>query len=179
MKDKIKFYIGLLLCLTGISLILIYFTFLKVLILIPIFLFIISIFIKSRLISIVINSLTLLPFLIIFLGDTIPTSGKIIVESRIRYQMVDIGQGDFVRNGIEYKRQNRRIFLQDTINGLHWLYVDSSDFQKLWPEPPFTMREKNYTIKAKFETYRLLSGAYAKATLLEYDSIEGNPMITK
>jgi hypothetical protein len=178
MKDKTKFYIGLLLCLIGITLIL-YFSLLKVLILIPISLFIISIFIKSRLISIVINSLIILPFLIIFLGDTIPTSGSIIVESRIRYQMVDFGQGDFVRNGIELKQHNKRIFLQDTINEIRWLYVDSDDFKKLWPEPPFTMREKNYTIKAKFKTYRLLNGEYAKATLLDYEKIEGNPMITK
>jgi hypothetical protein len=41
------------------------------------------------------------------------------------------------------------------------------------------MKEKNYTIKAKFKTYRLLNGEYAKATLMEYDSIEGCPMITK
>ena len=179
MKDRTKFYIELLLCFIGITLILLYFPFSKVLILIPLFLFIITIFIKSRLISILINSLIILPFLIIFFGDTIPISGKIIVESRIRYQVVDIGHGDFVRNGIEYKRKNRRIFLQDPLNGIQWLYIDSSDFKKLWPEPPFTMKEKNYTIKAKFETYRLLSGAYAKATLLEYDSIEGIPMITK
>jgi len=93
--------------------------------------------------------------------------------------MIDIGYGDFVRNGIEYRQRNKRIFLQDTINGIKWLYVDSSDFKKLWPEPPFIMREKNYTIKAKFKTYRLLNGEYAKATLLEFDSIAGNPMITK
>lgn len=115
----------------------------------------------------------------IYLGSIVPTSKSIIVESRIRYQMIDIGQGDFVRNGIEYKQRYKRIFLQDTANGIHWLYVSSSDFKKLWPEPPFTMKEKNYTIKAKFKTYRLLDGEYAKATLLEYDSIEGCPMITK
>jgi hypothetical protein len=130
-------------------------------------------------ISVVINSLTILPFLIIFIGDIIPTSGSIIVESRIRYQIIDIGQGDYIRNGIEYKRQNKRIFLQDTINGIKWLYVDSSDFNKLWPEPPFTMKEKNYTIKAKFKTHRLLNCEYSKATLLEYDSINESPMITK
>jgi len=151
----------------------------KILIIIPIFFFIISIIIESRIISAIINSLTLLPFLIIFIGDIIPTSGSIIIESRIRYQMIDIGQGDFVRYGIEYKQRNKRIFLQDTINGIRWLYVDSSDFKKLWPEPPFKMKEKNYTIKAKFKTHRLLNGGYAKATLVEYDSIEGSPMITK
>lgn len=93
--------------------------------------------------------------------------------------MVDFGQGDFVRNGIELKQNNKRIFLQDTINGIRWLYIDSDDFKRLWPEPPFTMREKNYTIKAKFKTYRLLNGDYAKASLIEYEKIEGNPMITK
>jgi hypothetical protein len=93
--------------------------------------------------------------------------------------MVDFGQGDFFRNGVELKRHNKRIFLQDTVNGIHWLYVTSDEFKKLWPEPPFKMREKNYTIKAKFKTYRLLNGKYAKATLLDYESIEGTPLITK
>lgn len=82
--------------------------------------------------------------------------------------MIDIGQGDFVWNGIEYKQRNRRIFLQDTVNGMQWLYVDSCDFKKLLPEPPFTMKEKNYTwLKPNLKTYRLLNGEYAKATLLE------------
>lgn len=152
---------------------------LKVLILIPISLYIISIIIKSRIISIAINSLIVLPFLIVFIGEIIPISGSIIVESRIRYQMIDIGQGDYLRNGIEYKQKNKRIFLQDTVNGIQWLYVDSCDFKKLWPEPPVTMKKKNYTIKAKFKTHRLLNREYAKAILLEYDSIEGSPMITK
>ena len=93
--------------------------------------------------------------------------------------MIDIGQDDFVRNGIEYKQQNKRIFLQDTVNGIRWLYVDSSDFKKLWPEPPFVMKEKNYTMKAKFKTHRLLNGAYSKATLIEFERINESPMITK
>ncbi len=130
-------------------------------------------------ISIAINSLTILPFLVLFVGNKIPISGNIIVESRIRYQIVDLGQGDFVRNGIELKQGNTRIFLQDTVNGIRWLYLDAGDFRKLWPEPPFTMREKNYTMKAKFKTHRLLNGQYSTATLLEYDTIHENPMITK
>jgi hypothetical protein len=165
MKDKTKFFIGLLLCIIGIALILYYAVF-KILILIPVFLFILSIYIKSRWISVVINALTILPFLLFFIGNNVPISGNIIIESKIRYQLIDLGQGDFVRNAIELKRRNKRIFLQDTINGISWLYVDSSDFKKLWPEPPFTMKEKNYTIKAKFKTHRLLFGGYSKATLL-------------
>ena len=131
MKDKTKFYIGLILCIIGFTLGIKYFSFLKILIIIPLLLFIISIFIKSRLISILINSLFILPFLVSFIGDTIPTSGEIIIESRIRYQVIDVGQGDFIKNGIEYKQQNRRVFLQDTIDGIQWLYVDSIDFKKL------------------------------------------------
>lgn len=152
---------------------------LKLLILIPITLFLFSLIFKSRTLSIIINSLTILPFLIVFLENRIPTSKDIIIESRIRYQMVDFGQSDFIRNGIEYKLDNKRIFLQDTINGIRWLYVNSNDFKKLWPESPFKMREKNYTIKAKFRTHRLLDGTYSKATLLEVDSINESPMITK
>jgi len=177
MKDFTKNIIGLILCVIGILLYL--FPFVKILILIPIIFFMFSIFIKKRFWSIILNIIPILPIIAIYLGSIIPTSKSIIVESRIRYQMIDIGQGDFVRNGIEYKQRHKRIFLQDTANGIHWLYVSSSDFKKLWPEPPFTMKEKNYTIKAKFKTYRLLDGEYAKATLLEYDSIEGCPMITK
>jgi energy-coupling factor transporter transmembrane protein EcfT len=177
MKDLTKNLIGLFLCLIGIWIYL--FPLAKIFILIPIMFFIISIFIKKRIWSIILNIIPVVPFIILYLGFIIPTSKSIIVESRIRYQMIDIGQGDFIRNGIEYKQRNQRIFLQDTVNGIHWLYVDSGDFKKLWPEPPFTMKEKNYTIKAKFKTYRLLNGEYAKATLIEYDSIKGCPMITK
>ena len=178
MKDKTKFYTGLFLCLIGITLILC-FSWLKILILIPISLFIISLIVKSRMISAIINSLTILSFLVLFFGNNIPVGGSIIVESRIRYQIVDLGQGDFVRNGIELKQGNERIFLQDTIHGIRWLYVDASDFRKLWPEPPFKMKEKNYTIRAKFKTHRLLNGEYSRATLLEYDTIYESPMITK
>lgn len=177
MKDFTKNIIGLILCVIGICIY--WLPLVKVFVLIPIIFFVISIFIRKRIWSIFLNIVPLLPFIVLYLGYWIPTSKSIIVESRIRYQMIDIGQGDFVRNGIEYKQRNRRIFLQDTVNGMQWLYVDSYDFKKLWPEPPFTMKEKNYTIKAKFKTYRLLNGEYAKATLLKYDSIEGCPMITK
>jgi hypothetical protein len=177
MKDFTKNIIGLIFCVIGVYIYL--FPWVKIFILIPIIFFVISIFIKRRIWSILLNIVPLAPFLVLYLGLIIPTSKSIIVESRIRYQMIDIGQGDFVRNGIEYKQRNKRIFLQDTVYGIQWLYVDSGDFKKLWPEPPFVMKEKNYTIKAKFKTYRLLNGEYAKATLLEYDSIEGCPMITK
>jgi hypothetical protein len=160
MKDKSKIVIGLILCLIGIA-VLIY------------------VFPKIKLLTIVLNILTLLPFLIIYCGLRFPTSKSIVFDSRVRYQLIDFGQGDFIRNGIEYKLNNRRIFLADSINGIRWVYVDNVDFKKLWPEKPFDMRAKNYTIKARFKAYRLLTGDYSKASLISVEKVNGNPMITK
>lgn len=179
MKDKWKIGIGLILCLIGIVVLIYVFPMIKLLILIPIFLFVISIFIKRRIWAIILNILTLLPFVIIYCGLRFPTSKSVVFESRVRYQLVDFGQGDFIRNGIEYKLNNRRIFLADSINGIKWVYVDNGDFKKLWPEPPFNMRAKNYTIKARFKTYRLLTGDYSKASLISVEKVNGNPMIIK
>ena len=123
--------------------------------------------------------MTILPFLIFYIGSRIPVSKDIEIESRIRYQMVDIGQGDFLRNGIEYKSDTKRVFLADTASNIHWLYVSNSDFKKLWPESPQKMKENNYTIKAKFRTRKLLLGDYAVATVIKIDSITEPPLITK
>lgn len=109
----------------------------------------------------------------------IPTNKTVIVDSRIRYQLIDFGQGDIIRNSIEYRLNNRRIFLADTTNGIRWFYVDYKDFKRLWPEPPFDMREKNYTIKARFEAKKLMFGDYSKATIIQIEKLNENPMITK
>jgi len=178
MKDKLKFAIGLLLCLIGIVFIL-YFTFLKVLIIVPILLFFGTLFIKSRIISFSLNALTIIPFLVVLFIIRFPMSESIVVESRIRYQMIDLGQGDFIRNGIELKLGNKRVFLQDAPNRIYWLYVNSSDFKKVWPESPFKMQEKNYTIKAKLKAYKLINGGYSRATVMEIDTLHERPIFSK
>jgi hypothetical protein len=165
--------------LIGISILIYMFPLIKILILFPIILFVVSIFVKRRIWAIILNLLTFLPFVIVYLGLRLPTRKSIVFDSRVRYQMVDFGQGDFIRNGIEYKLNNARIFLADSIYGIKWVYVDNDDFKKLWPEPPFDMRAKNYTIKARFKTYRLLTGDYSKATLISVEKVKGDPMITK
>ena len=106
-------------------------------------------------------------------------SESIVVESRIRYQMIDLGQGDFIRNGIELKLGNKRVFLQDAPNRIYWLYVNSSDFKKVWPESPFKMQEKNYTIKAKLKAYKLINGGYSRATVMEIDTLHERPIFSK
>jgi len=179
MTDKTKNIIGLFLCVTGIVILILIFPLVKILILIPIILFVISIYIKNRNWSIMLNTLTLLPFIVAYLSLRIPTSKSITFDSRIRYQLIDFGQGDFIRNGIENRLNNQRIFLADSINGIKWVYMDYQDFKKLWPEPPFDMRAKNYTIKARFKIYKLLTGDFSKAKLIKVERVKGDPMITK
>jgi hypothetical protein len=125
------------------------------------------------------NSIIPILIFIVLMRMRVPTNDSIIINSRVRYQLIDFGQGEIVRNAIEYGLNNRRIFIQDTIYGIRWFYVDSKDFKNLWPEPPFDMRAKNYTIKAKFKVDKLLFGGYSKATVIEYEKINDNPMITK
>lgn len=179
MQNYTKDIIGLMLCLLGIHMLISLFPFVDILIIIPSILFVISVFIKKQIWAIMINTLTLLPFIIIYLGLRVPSSKSIIIDSKITYQMVDFGQGDCIRDRIEYKLNNRRIFLVDSVKGIKWLYVDNKDFLRLWPEPPFNMKDKNYTIKARFKTYKLLNGDYSKATLINFEKVEENPIKAK
>ena len=123
--------------------------------------------------------LILLPVMGIYAGLRLPASKSIMIDSRIRFQMTDTGQVDFIRNSIELLSGNKRIFFADPIDGLEWVYVDRVDFGKLWPESPLEMNNKHYSIKARFKTYRLLFGGYAKAKVISIKKIEENPIIAK
>ena len=147
MKNYAKDIIGLTLCLLGMHVLISLFPFVKILIIIPSILFVISVFIKKQIWAIMINTLTLLPFILIFLGLRVPSSKSIIIDSKIKYQMVYFGQVDGIRDRIEYRLNNRRIFLADSVNGIKWLYVDENDFLKLWPDSPSKMRAKNYKME--------------------------------
>lgn len=47
-------------------------------------------------------------------------------------------------------------------------------------EPPFKMKEKNYTIKATFSTRKLFFiNGYTNAKIISIDKVVGSPMITK
>ena len=174
MKNYTKDVIGLTLCLLGMYVLVNLFPFREILIIIPFLLFVISVFIKKQIWALLINTLTLLPFIIIYLGLRLPSSKNIIIDTKIKYEMVYFGQVDSIRDRIEYRLNNRRIFIVDTVNGIKWLYVDNNDFLKLWPKSPSKMRAKNYTIKA-----RLLNGDYSKAILISFEKAGENPIITK
>jgi len=93
--------------------------------------------------------------------------------------MVDYGQSDFFRGFVEDRLNNRRIFLADLKSSRNWIYVSKDDFDQIWSESPFTMRDKNYTIKVKFQTSKLMNGDYSKARLISIKRVPGKPKITK
>ena len=179
MKNYSKDIIGLTLCLVGMYVLISLFPFDEILIIIPFLFFVTSVFIRNQIWAILINTLTLLPFIIVFLALRVPTSKSVSIDSKIKYQMVYFGQVDGIRDRIEYRLNNRRIFLTDPVNGIKWLYVDKRDFRKLWPESPSTMKGKNDTIKARFKTYKLVNGDYSKAKLIGFEKVGGDPIRTK
>lgn len=179
MKNYTKDIIGLTLCLLGMYVLINLFPFKEILIIIPFLLFVISVFIKKQIWAIMINTLTLLPFIILYLGLRVPSSKSVIIDSKVKYHMVYFGQTEGIRDRIEYRLNNRRIFLIDSVNGIKWLYVDNNDFLKLWPESPSNIKANNYTIQATFKTYKLLNGDYSKATLISFEKLVGDPIITK
>ena len=93
--------------------------------------------------------------------------------------MVDFGQSDFFRGYVEDRLNNRRVFLADLKTSRNWIYVGKDYSDQIWPESPFTMRDKNYTIKVKFKTSKLLNGDYSKPRLISIERVSGTPMITK
>ncbi|WP_221417854.1 hypothetical protein, partial [Fulvivirga kasyanovii] len=121
----------------------------------------------------------LLPVMVVYFLIRLPVSKSIVIDSRVIYRMVDTTQGDFLRNGIEMLLGNKKVFLADPIDDLNWVYVDKTIFEKLWPESPLEMSRKNYTIKARFRTYKLLFGGYGKASVIGIEKLEENPIIRK
>ena len=178
MRSYSKDIIGLALCLLGIYVLISLFPFVEILIIIPTLLYVISIFIKKQIVAIMINTLTLLPFIILYIGLRMPTSKSILIDSKIMYQPIDIRHPEGIRDRIEYKLNNRRIFLSDPVNGIKWLYLDKNDFLKLYPGSPFKMIAKHDTIKARFKTYKLINGDYSKASLISFEK-KSNPVIEK
>jgi hypothetical protein len=179
MNNYSKDVIGLTLCLLGMYVLVNLFPFKEILIIIPFLLFVISVFIKKQIWAIMVNTLTLIPFIIIYVGLRVPSSKNLLIDSKITYHMDYLRQAEGIRDRIEYSLNNRRVFLVDSVSGIKWLYVDNNDFLKLWPEFPLTTKANNFTLQARFKTYKLLNGDYSKATLVSFEKVEGDPVITK
>jgi hypothetical protein len=180
MKEKANIEIGLILCIIGIAITLYSFNRTWILILAPVLLFIISLaFSRNKYLFVFINSLSVLPYIVIFVGLRLSIGENIEIKSPIKYQMADMGADDPLRYNIEYHLNNRRVFLAKPVRDIQWLYIYRKDYQQLTPESPATMKEKNYTIEATFLTKKLLFGGYSKALLQKVEKIEGEPVIVK
>lgn len=107
----------------------------------------------------------------------IPISKSQIFKAEIKYEMVDLGFDNAVRNYLEYRTGNVRIFLNN--DEIKSLYVDTNDCKKLWPESPFAMKEKNYTIIATFKVSKALFGNYTLARVIDTIHVSDSPFIHK
>ncbi|WP_159025452.1 hypothetical protein [Aquimarina sp. Aq78] len=93
--------------------------------------------------------------------------------------MIDIEQKDYVRYSFESINRNKRIWLAEPYDAIKWVYVSKVDFDKLWPESPLEMSDKNYYIKAKFELKKMLFGDYSLAKVIAFEKVIGKPCIEK
>jgi len=107
----------------------------------------------------------------------LPVSNTQTFKAEILYKFWDLGFDDYLRNYLENKIGNRRVYLCDS--DVKWIYVNSNNYKKLWPESPFLMKEKNYTIVGTFKIRRLLTGGYTIAEVLDTTHIAGTPLTQK
>ncbi len=117
--------------------------------------------------------ITLFRYRILTLNSTI------IIDSSIKYKMIDIEQKDYIRYSLESLNKNKRVWLAEPYGTIRWVYVSKADFDKLWPESPFKMAEKNYGIRAKFQLKKMLFGDYSLAKVIAFEKITGQPFIEK
>ncbi len=105
----------------------------------------------------------------------IPVGPPVYLKAEIKYQLVDFFID--IRTICEYRTGNVRIFLND--DKIKWLYVDADDKKKLWPESPFVMKEKNYTIIATFKVTKALFGNFTLAKVVDTTHVTSSPLIQK
>ncbi|NQY38415.1 MAG: hypothetical protein HRT37_26475 [Alteromonadaceae bacterium] len=91
----------------------------------------------------------------------------------IHYKLLEINFNN--RSVFEELLANRIVRLE----GHPVLYVNEGDDDKLWPESPWDMRDKGYTIKATLIAQPLLWGGYGVAKLGKIEIIDAEPIISK
>ena len=107
-----------------------------------------------------------------------PAGNPITATATVQYEMLDLGQGDFPRSAFEDLAGNRRIFL--TNGPLRHVYASFDQVKACWPESPFEMEKKGYTVQVTFTVRKLLfTSGYTPARELHTQHVPGSPDIVK
>ncbi len=149
----------------------------------------ISLKVKYKPIKFLLNTFFILLVFIKYLTIRIETNKTIEIKSNIIYgtehllsspnvTAFDFFLPDF-RSLIEHKINNRRVYFKDTLPNLNYLYLDNESFIKLQPESPWTMRDKNYTIKATLQANELIFGGYSVAKLKNIEIVNEPARVSK
>ncbi|WP_298539825.1 hypothetical protein [uncultured Aquimarina sp.] len=100
--------------------------------------------------------------------------------SIVKYKLIDLGQHDLFKYSIEsIILKKRRVFLKTPVSDIEWIYVNTLDYKKLYPESPLKMKEKNYSIRFNFQTKRLVFGGYRSTKIISTEKINKKPEILK
>jgi len=109
----------------------------------------------------------------------IATGDVITSTATVQYQMIDIGQGEVgSRSVVELLSGNRRLFLHNGI--APFVYAGNSEARTCWPESPFEMAKKGYTIQVTFHIRKLkFAEGYTPISKLQIQRVPGTPAISK
>lgn len=116
----------------------------------------------------------LLAFSFSLLGPRISISETETFQGEVTYQMVVINQCGFIRGITEELIGNNCLFIDSGK-----FYVSKSDFEKAWPESPFDMAEKNYTMYVTLNSKPSLFGGYGPAKIIDITKLDKKPKIRK
>ena len=100
--------------------------------------------------------------------------GEIVTEQSVHYKFIEFA-GTNRQFFEELIMQNKTLRLQD--KSVWFISKDQRDI--LWSESPHAMSEKGYTIKVKIKAKKLYFGGYGKATVMSFEKINEQPIISK
>jgi hypothetical protein len=98
------------------------------------------------------------------------------IVARVRYQFIDLGQGDFLRVYLEHLLGNERLWLDSADPA--WIYVPREIHRECWagirPETTSFTREVAFTVRTL-----TFGEGYTPAGNIRVTQVEGRPLITK
>jgi hypothetical protein len=96
--------------------------------------------------------------------------------ARVRYQFIDLGQGDPLRGYVEHLLGNERLWLDSA--DPPWIYVSREVRRECWagirPDTTTHTKEVAFTVREL-----AFGGGYTPATNIRVTQVEGRPLITK